>query len=61
VHRSDGGSASLWRIQYVGDGFEIRRAGLFVVVYAGEDGFGEDWGDDEVGVREQKGEAKDLT
>ena len=42
VHRRDGGCASLRRIQHVGHGFEIRRPGLFVLVYAGQSGGRED-------------------
>ena len=36
VHRSDGGRASLWRIQYVRHGFEGGRPGLFAAVPAGQ-------------------------
>ena len=42
MHGRDGGGASLWRIQYVGHGFEGRRPGLFVAVSAGEIDCGED-------------------
>ena len=38
MHRRDGRRASLRRIQHVGHGFEIRRPGLFVFVYAGQSG-----------------------
>ena len=42
VHRRDRRGASLRRIQYVGHGFEIRRPGLLVPVYAGQSGGRED-------------------
>ncbi len=38
MHRRNGWRASFRRIQYVGNGFEIRRAGLSISVYAGEIG-----------------------
>ena len=44
VHRRDRGCASFRRIQYVGHGFEIRRPGLFVFVYAGQSDGGENLG-----------------
>jgi hypothetical protein len=36
MHGRDGGGASVWRIQYVWDGFEDRREGLFTTLFAGE-------------------------
>ena len=40
------GCASFRRVQHVGHGFEIRRPGLFVFVYAGQSGGREDLGYD---------------
>ena len=42
VHRSYRCGASFRRVQHVGDGFKIRRPGLFVFVYAGQSGGRED-------------------
>ena len=44
VHRRHGRRASFRRLQYVRHGFEIRRPGLFVLVYAGQGGRREDLG-----------------
>ena len=43
VHGRNGRRASLRRIQYVGNGFEIRRTGLFASFLAGEDDLGKDF------------------
>ena len=42
VHRRDGGRSSVRRIQYVGNGFEVWRPGLSVLVHPGKIGGGED-------------------
>ena len=43
MHRRDGGRASLRRIQYVRNGFQVRRPGLSAAVPAGENRCGKGW------------------
>src|SRR5579864_7544018 len=42
MYGSDGGGASVRRLQYVGNGLEVGRPGLFVLVHAGQVGGRED-------------------
>ena len=43
VHRCDGWSASIWRLQHERHGLQGGRPGLSAAVYAGEEYRGEDW------------------